>query len=111
MLPDEFAEAARFFLLDIEEELRALDSRLDLGVRADDAFVLHQPLEIALAVARDLFWIEAVKGFPEVLALAQNRDPGEPRLESVEDQLLIERARIVFRHAPFLVVIGDVKRI
>src|SRR6185437_15147771 len=49
--------------------------------------------------------------FAEVFALAQNGDPCEPRLESVENELFIECARIVFGHAPFLVVIGDVKRV
>ena len=104
-------EAAGLLLLDVEPQLRALDRGLDLRVGADDAFVLHQPLDVALAVARDLLGIEIVEGFAEVLALAQDRDPGEPRLKPVEDQLFVERARIVFRHAPFFVVIGDVERV
>ncbi len=35
---------------------------------------------------------------------------GEPGLEAVEHQLLVERAVVIFRHAPFLVMIGDVER-
>src|SRR5262249_7550342 len=55
--------------------------------------------------------LEAVKGAAEVVALAQDRDPGQPGLKAVEHQFLEQRAIIVLRHAPFLVVIGDVQRI
>src|SRR6266446_4411719 len=47
----------------------------------------------------------------DLLALAQDGDPGEPGLEAVEDELLEERAIVVLGHAPFLVVIGDVERV
>ena len=33
----------------------------------------------------------------------------EARLEAVEDQFFVERAVVVFGHAPFFVVIGDVE--
>src|SRR5262249_26747883 len=58
-----------------------------------------------------LLGLEAVEGAAEILALAQDGDPGQSGLEAVEDELLIERAVIVFGHAPFLVVIGDVERV
>src|SRR4029450_937601 len=61
--------------------------------------------------ARDLLGLEVVEGAPEVLALAQDGDPGQPGLKAVEDELLVERAVVVFGHAPFLVVIGDVERV
>src|SRR5262249_20325945 len=64
-----------------------------------------------LCVARDRLWLEAVEGAAEVLALAQDGDPRQPGLEAVEHQLLVERAVVVFRHAPLLVVVGDVERI
>ena len=62
-------------------------------------------------VARDFLRHESVEGFAEILALAQDRDPREPRLESVEHELLEERAVVALRHAPFVIVIGDVKRV
>ena len=71
----------------------------------------HQALDFLRRVARDLFRIEIVEGGAEIVALAQNRDPRQSGLKAVEDQLFEQRAVIPFRHAPFLVVIGDVKRI
>ena len=65
----------------------------------------------AVAPARDLLGIEAVERGAEGRALAQDRDPGEPRLEAVEHELLEQRPVVVFGHAPFLVVIGDIERI
>jgi hypothetical protein len=47
------------------------------------ALVLHQPFEIALAVARYFFRIEIVEGFAEILTLAQDRDPRKTGLESI----------------------------
>ena len=68
-------------------------------------------LTLRLRVARDLVRIEVVEGAAEIVALAQDRDPREPRLEAVENELLEQRAVVALRHAPLLVVIGDVERI
>src|SRR5581483_2113731 len=57
----------------------------------------------------DFFRIEIVKRTAEIVAFAQDRDPRQPGLESVEDQLFEEGAVVVLRHAPFLVVVGDVQ--
>jgi len=62
-------------------------------------------------IARDLLGTEIIERCAEIVALAQDRDPGQAGLEAVEDQLLIERAVVIFRNAPFGVVIGDVERI
>src|SRR5262249_330312 len=62
-------------------------------------------------VARDLLGLEIVEGAAEILALAQDGDPGEPGLEAVEDQLLVERAVVIFGDTPFGVMIGDVERV
>src|SRR5262249_40931523 len=87
------------------------DRALDLHAVAHDARILHQLLDLLRRVARDLLGLEAVEGAAEILALAQDGDPGPSGLEAVEDELLIERAVIVFGHAPFLVVIGDAERV
>src|ERR1700678_4582048 len=110
MLPDEIAEAARL-LFDLQPSFGAPDRGLDLGAASDDAFILEQPVDVARAVLGDAVRVEAVKGFAEILALAQNGDPGKPGLETVQHQLLIQRAAVIFGHAPFLIVIGDVKRV
>ena len=44
-------------------------------------------------------------------ALAQDGDPRQARLKAVEHQLLEQRAVVLFGHAPFLVVIGDIERV
>ena len=54
---------------------------------------------------------ETVEGGAEGVALAQDRDPGEAGLETVEDQLLEQRPVVPFGRAPFLVVIGDIERV
>src|SRR5262249_42899680 len=89
----------------------ALDRTLDLGAVADDADIVHQRKDLLGVVARDLRRFEIVEGAAEVVALAQDGDPGQPGLEPVEDQLFVERAVVIFGYTPFAVVIGDVKGI
>ena len=105
------AREARALLHDVEIGARRAHRALDLHAVAHDAGVLHQPLDLLRRVARDLLRLEAVEGAAEVVALAQDGDPGQPGLEAVEHELFVERAVVVFRHAPFLVVIGDVERV
>ena len=66
MFPDQVAKAARFFFLDLQPELRALDRGLDLGAAADDAVIFQQAVDIARAITGDFFRREIVKGFAEV---------------------------------------------
>src|SRR5207249_4678535 len=83
----------------------------DLHAVAHDAGVRHQPLDFLGRIARDLWRLETVEGAAEIFALAQDGDPGQPGLKTVEHELFVERAVVEFRHAPFLIVIGDVERI
>ena len=53
----------------------------------DDAGIGHQPGPVGLAIAGDLFGIEAVEGFAEGVALPQDGDPRQPRLEAIQHQL------------------------
>ena len=94
-----------------ERALRVVDRRFDLAAMADDAFVFQQPRHVARAECRDRRWIEAGEGFPEVFALAQNRQPAEAGLESFEADLLEQPTVIRDRPSPFLVVILNVERI
>src|SRR5262249_34407764 len=96
MLPDEFGKSTWLFLHDLEPKLRACDRRIDLRRTTNDPGVAHQPRHFALAIARSLFRPAAVKGMAEILPFAQNRDPGEPRLESIQYQFLIERPVVIF---------------
>src|SRR5437868_5580387 len=62
-------------------------------------------------VARDLCWLEIVERPSEIVALAQDRDPGQAGLEPVEDEFLKKRPVVVFRHTPLGVVVGHVERV
>src|SRR5580692_1974 len=105
------AREALFLVHDLEIGARRAHGALDLQAVADDAGVLHQPFELRRRVAGDLLGLEAIEGAAEVLALAQDRDPGEAGLEAVQQQLLEQRAIVEFRHPPFGVMIGDVNRV
>src|SRR5262249_2207550 len=96
---------------DLQIGLRACDRAFDLGAVAHDAGIVHQRVDLLGVVARDLLRLEIVESATEIVALAQDGDPGEPGLEAVEDQLLVERAVVIFRPAPFGVVVGHVERI
>ena len=55
--------------------------------------------------------IEPLECLAESVAFSQDGDPAEARLKPVQHQLFPQRTRVTFRHAPFLIVIIDVKRI
>ena len=110
VLPHELVER-RPRLAQGERRPRVGDRGLDLAAVADDPGVAEQPLDVALAEARDPFGIEAREGMSERLALAENRDPREARLEPLEAQALVEATLVAHRAPPLLVVVGDVRRI
>ena len=108
-IPQEARESAA--LLDDEPGARAGNGRLDLGAVAHDAGVEHQRLDLRLVEAGDHRRIEAREGLTEVLALAQDGDPGQARLEAVENEFFEQRPVVEFRHAPFRVVVRDIEGI
>src|SRR5262249_44643305 len=71
----------------------------------------HQALFVLRAIAGDLVRIEIVECRAEIVALAQDGDPGKTRLESIQHQFFVKRAMVIFRHAPFVVVIRDIDRV
>ena len=109
-IPQQLGKAGAFFH-DFEPGARREHRALDLGAIAHDAGVAHQPFDLGRPVARDFFRHKAVEGAAEIFALAQDGDPRQAGLETVEHEFFVERAVVVFRHAPFLIVIGDVERI
>jgi hypothetical protein len=52
--------------------------------------------------------IKPGKGGAEILALAQDRQPGQARLEAFEADLLEQADIIGYRPAPFVIVIGQI---
>ena len=99
------------FSMHVEIGARREHGAFDLGAIAHDAGVLHQPFDFRRPVARDFFRHETIEGAAEIFALAQDGDPRQAGLKTIEDEFFVERAVVEFRHAPFLVVIGDVERI
>lgn len=74
---------------------------------ADDAGVLKQALDVALAVAGDLWDVEACESGPEVFPLGQDRAPAESGLEAFRAQLLEQALLVGDRETPFGVVVGQ----
>src|ERR1700731_3996103 len=109
-IPDEFGETGAVFH-DLQIGLGAVDGALDLGAVADDAGMVHQCVNFFCIIAGDLLRREIVESLSEIVAFAQNRDPRQSGLKTVEDEFFIERAVVIFRHAPFGVVIGHIKRV
>ena len=59
--------------------------------RNDARTLVPQPLQLRRLVARHLVRIEPIKSFTESLALAQDGDPRQARLEAIELQFLKQR--------------------
>jgi hypothetical protein len=67
--------------------------------------------DLPLVVAGDLPWIEPVERATVGVPLAEDGAPAQTRLRSFEDEELEEEAIVVYRDAPFFVVVGDVRRV
>jgi hypothetical protein len=85
--------------------------RLDLAPVADNPRVTEEPLDVGLTEGRDSIDLEACERRPESLALAQDRQSGEPGLEALEAEPLVDAALVAHRPAPLLVVVGEVQGI
>ena len=73
-----------------------------------NAGVRQQTLHICVSKLRDSFEVEAVKGLAEVVSLAQDRQPREPGLKTLETDLLEKGEIVVSRHSPLVIVVGSV---
>src|SRR5262249_11178032 len=98
-------------LHDVKPGARRQYGAVDLRAVANNALVLHQALDLLGRITSDLCGLEVAEGSTKVLALAQDGDPGQSGLETIEHELLVECTIIELRNAPFIVVIGYVERI
>jgi hypothetical protein len=94
--------------VNLDERTRVGDCGFDLAAMTHDARVAEEPVHIARAEASDSSGLESRECAPEVLALTQNRDPRQSRLESFEAQLLVEASVVNDRTAPLDVVVVHV---
>ena len=95
------------FLSNGEEVFRVLDCSCDFQAIPHDSIVAEQPLNVALAVARDLFRAKSIERFSVVLAFFQNRIPAQSGLCPFQNQKLEEHPIVVYRNAPFLIMISN----
>src|SRR5690606_19439517 len=102
--PDEGGQRA-FPLDEFAGASRVVDDGLDLAAVADDAFVIEQPVDVALGEARYPIEIETMKRHAEILALGKDGSPAQTRLEGLQADFLEQAAIIVDRKAPFRVVV------
>src|SRR5882724_2728230 len=110
MAPDELHERrARF--AERERAARIGDRCLDLAAVPDDAGVQEQSLDVTLAEAGNVLRVEAGERSPEILALAQNRQPGEAGLKAFEAEALEQPAFVGDRSPPFLIVVREIRRV
>jgi hypothetical protein len=77
----------------------------------DDRRVGDESLDVALTERGDPVGIEPCECGPEALALAEDGQPAEAGLEPLETEPLVEPPLVADGAAPFLVVVGDVKRV
>src|SRR5712692_7970277 len=81
--PDVPVETA-VLLPDLQEAPGVGDGAFDLQTVADDTCVLHQACNIGLSESRHFPHIEVLECLPEVVALAQNDNPAQPRLKALQ---------------------------
>jgi hypothetical protein len=104
-------QQASLGLAQLEAALCVVDRRLDLAAMAHDARVAEQSLHVAVVVGGDARRVEAVERGTEVVALAQDREPRQARLEPFQAQLLEQPGVVGDLPAPLVVVVVRVQRI
>src|SRR5262249_5796306 len=109
VLPHELMQRRRVAKRD--RRLRVGDRGLDLAPVTDDSRVPEQPLAVLLAEPRNGIRLEVRECMAEVLALAQDGQPGEAGLEALEAQPLENTRLIRDRTTPLEVVVVVVRRI
>src|SRR5439155_26197958 len=104
--PEISVESSEFFS-HLEESFRVLDCGCDFQSVPHDPIVAEQPLNVALVIARDLFRAKSIERFSVVLPFLQNRIPAQSGLCAFQNEELKEHAIVVYRNAPFLIVISN----
>ena len=103
--PEQFAEVD----VEVGDGARVGDGGLDLRAVPHNARVVHQPLDVAVGVARDLVDVEPVECATEILPLTQDDQPRQSALEGLEADPLEQRLGAPQRLTPFGVVVVPVE--
>ena len=75
----------------------------------DDSIVGEQTFDVVFGEAGDPVGVEVLERGPEGIALAQDREPRQARLEPLEAQPLVDAALVADRPPPLVVVVGGVE--
>ena len=106
-LPDVAIEGTELSL-HVDKSRGIPDRAFDLQSIANDSGVLHQPLDAVRPITGDFARVESIEGFLIGVPLAQDRDPAQSRLRSLEDEHLEQPPIVVERDAPLMVVVRQV---
>src|SRR2546430_697410 len=102
--PDVPVEATELFL-DLQKASRVGDGRFNFQAIPNDALVFQQARDICRIESCDLPYIEVLERLPEIVALSQDGNPAQPRLEALQHQHLEDLPIVMDWHPPFLVMI------
>src|SRR6266511_2332206 len=105
--PDELVQRRR--VPEIDGPARVRNRRFDLAAVAHDPRIREEPVDVAPVEARDGVRVEVGESAPEVVALAQDREPREAGLEPFEAEALVQPTLVDDRPPPFLVVVRRVR--
>src|SRR5690606_11651330 len=85
--------------------------RLQLATVADHARILQQPFDVGIVQHSQAPGVETVQNLTQIVTSAQHGKPGQPGLEGLQYQQFEQHVGIALRHAPLLIVVGDVEGI
>ncbi len=94
--------------LDDDDALRVMDGGFHFEAVADDAGILQQLCFFLIGVTGNLFQIEPVIGFEEIVLLFQNGLPAEPGLVDLKDQSCEQQVIIIYWKTIFGIMINAV---
>lgn len=62
------------------------DGRYNFGTGTNNAFILHQPINISICKPGDFFRVKAFESAPETLPTAKDYEPGQAGLKAFQNQ-------------------------
>jgi hypothetical protein len=86
--------------LECQEGTRVTDGGFKFAAVANESGVLHESIDFLRIEAGDFLGVELREGFTVVLALTQDRQPGESGLRTFEGELFEVEAIVMHRHPP-----------
>ena len=93
---------------EVKRSAGVVDGCLDLSPVPNDARILQKSVDVLLAESRDDVHVEMRECIPEILALAENREPRQSGLKTLQTDLFEQPGVVDNRASPFGVVIFDV---